>query len=172
MADGLSNTVFMSETIRGDGLNVTLPAGTTPPFPYRKILNAGSGSSPGAGPGYSSSGAPWSAFGNPISNPDLAAVLAVGTSWTAGQTGTGRGLSWLRGLNHNVTTNGYNTPNSRIPDTTMHGVGFFGPRSMHTGGAHALFGDGAVRFLGDNVDVTLHRAAHSRAGGETGVSFE
>jgi prepilin-type N-terminal cleavage/methylation domain-containing protein len=171
VTDGLSTTVIMSEAVRGDGTDVTLPAGTTPQFPYRKILNASTGSaSASPGPGYNGSGGGWS--GTPIMNPDLSAVLAVATNWRAGQAGTGRGLSWLRGLNHNVTTNGYNTPNSRIPDTTMHGVGFFGPRSLHTGGAHAVFGDGAVRFLGDNVDVALHRAAHSRAGGEVGASFE
>lgn len=171
VSDGLSNTVFMSEAIRGDGIDVTLPAGITPRFPYRKLLNASTGSSSASpGPGYNGSGGGWS--GTPISNPDLFAVLAVGTGWRAGQAGTGRGVSWLRGLNHNVTTNGYNTPNSRIPDTTMHGVGFFGPRGLHTGGAHALFGDGAVRFLGDNVDLALHRAAHSRAGHETGDSFD
>ena len=171
VTDGLSNTVVMSEATRGDGTDVTLPAGATPPFPYRKILNASTGSaSASPGPGYNGSGGGWT--GTPIQNPDLSAVLALSTNWRAGQAGTGRGVSWLRGLNHNVTTNGYNTPNSRIPDTTMHGVGFFGPRSMHTGGAHALFGDGAVRFLGDNVDLALHRAAHSRAGGESGVSFE
>ncbi len=46
VTDGTSNTVAMSETIRGDGLDVTLPSGTTPTFPYRKMLNGSSGISP------------------------------------------------------------------------------------------------------------------------------
>lgn len=161
--DGLSNTVVMSEAIRGDGVDATLPAGTTPPFPYRKSLNASSGSSPGSGPGYNSSGGGWP---SPFVNPDLSAVLAAQTGWKGSAAGNGRGTSWLRGLPHGVCTNGYTTPNSRIPDVTLHGTGFFGPRSMHTGGAHLMFGDGSVRFLSDSVDEVLHRAIHSRNGGE------
>lgn len=169
MSDGSSQTVFMSETIRGDDIDVTLPAGTTPLFPYRKLLSAGSGTSPGGGPGYTGSGGGWPT--GTIANPDLSAVLAVQTNWRATAGGNGRGVTWLRGLAHSVLTNGYNTPNSRIPDTTLHGTGFFGPRSLHAGGAHALFGDGSVRFLADSIDVGLHRALHSRDGGETVGEF-
>lgn len=166
--DGLSNTVIMSEAIRGDGIDVTPPAGTTPAFPYRKSLNAGSGTSPGTGPGYTSTGGGWP---SPIVNPDLSAVLAVQTGWKGSAAGNARGTSWLRGLAHNVCTNGYTTPNSRIPDVTLHGTGFFGPRSMHTGGAHVMLGDGSVRFLSDAMNAQLHRAIHSRNGGETVGDF-
>jgi prepilin-type N-terminal cleavage/methylation domain-containing protein len=170
VTDGLSNTVFMSESIRGDGVDINLPAGVMDKFPYQKLLNMSSGSSSSAtGPGYNGTGGGWS--GTPILNPDLATVILSGTNWRGGQAGTGRGVSWIRGLNHAVTTNGYLTPNSRIPDVTMHGVGFFGPRSFHVGGAHALFGDGTVRFLGDNIDTRLHRSLHSRNGGETVGEF-
>jgi prepilin-type N-terminal cleavage/methylation domain-containing protein/prepilin-type processing-associated H-X9-DG protein len=170
VTDGLSNTVFMSEAIRGDGEDITLPAGVADRFPYRKLLNmsTGSTSSP-TGPGYNGSGGGWS--GTPISNPDLETVRAAGTNWRGGQAGTGRGVGWIRGLNHSVTANGYLPPNSRIPDVTLHGVGFFAPRSFHTGGAHVLFGDGAVRFVGDNTDVAVHRSLHSRNGGETVSEF-
>jgi prepilin-type N-terminal cleavage/methylation domain-containing protein len=166
--DGLSNTVVMSEAIRGDGLDITLAAGTRDAYPYRKVLNMSTGAS-GSGPGYNGTGGGWS--GTPIANPDLSVVINSGTNWRGGAAGTGRGISWMRGLNHAVTTNGYNTPNSRIPDVTMHGDGYFGPRSFHTGGAHALFGDGTVRFLSDNIDLATHRALHSASGGETNVSF-
>ena len=40
-------------------------------------------------------------------------------------------------------------------------------RSRHTGGAHALFCDGTVRFLSDNLDLNLMRALSTMAGGET-----
>jgi len=163
--DGTSQTVLMSESIRGDGIDVTLPAGTTPLYPYTKILNASSGNSPGTGPGFTGTGGGWS--GSPIRNPDLTLVMAAQTTWRGGQAGTGRGISWLRGLAHNVMTNGYNTPNSRIPDITAHGIGFFGPRSLHAGGAHVLMTDGAVRFLNNSTNVAVHRALHSRNGRET-----
>jgi prepilin-type N-terminal cleavage/methylation domain-containing protein len=168
LSDGTSNTVTMSESIRGDGFDITLPAGTTDQFPYRKILNMTSGTS-GSGPGYNGTGGGWS--GTPISNPNLAVVMLTGTQWRGGASGTARGVGWIRGLNHAVTTNGYITPNSRIPDIGMHGNMFAGPRSLHTGGAHALFGDGTVRFLTDSIDVSLHRSLHSRNGGETVTSF-
>ncbi|OYW24861.1 MAG: prepilin-type cleavage/methylation domain-containing protein [Planctomycetales bacterium 12-60-4] len=164
--DGTSNTVFMSEAVRGDGQDVTLAAGATPLAPYRKMLNGSSGSSP-SGPaagGYSGTGSGWT--GNPIADPDLNPVVAAHTSWRGGENGSGRGLSWVRSLTANVTTNGYNTPNSPIPDITLHGAGFYGPRSLHTGGAHALFGDGAVRFLSDSIDTAIHHGLHSRDGGE------
>jgi len=169
VTDGTSNTVFMSEAIRGDGVDFDLPAGVMDRFPYQKSLNKTTGvTSNPAGQGYLG-GAGWPA--GLIQNPDLAAVAATGTNWRGGQAGTGRGISWLRGLNMATITNGYLTPNSRIPDIFMHGDGFFGPRSFHTGGAHVLLGDGAVRFLSNNTDVGLCRALHSRNGGETVSEF-
>jgi prepilin-type N-terminal cleavage/methylation domain-containing protein/prepilin-type processing-associated H-X9-DG protein len=165
-SDGVSNTVFMSETVRGDGEDASLPAGMPPGFPYRKILNGSTGCSP-SGPatgGYTGSGSGWPS--GTIANPDLVPVVAGHTSWRGGAGTSGRGQSWLRGLSTNVLTNGYNTPNSHIPDITMHGTGYYGPRSLHAGGAHVLLGDGSVRFLGDGTNLAVHRALHSRAGGE------
>lgn len=161
--DGTSNTVVMAEAIRGDGQDITLPAGTLPKFPYQKSLGA-SGTSPGAGPGYTGTSGGWP--GGSIANPDLTAVVASGTNWRGGQVGTGRGISWLRGLALNVLTNGYNTPNSRIPDINIHGTGFFGPRSFHPGGANVALGDGSVRLLPNEIDGDLQRALFSINGGE------
>lgn len=166
ITDGTSGTVFMSETARGDGTDVVLTAGLAPSFPYRKLLNGSTGCSP-AGPstgGFRGISNGW--LPGTIINPNLDLVVAAQTRWVAGGAGSGRGLSWVRGISANVTTNGYSTPNSKIPDITMHGTGFFGPRSLHTGGAHALLCDGAVRFLSDNIDLSLHRAIHSRNGNE------
>jgi prepilin-type processing-associated H-X9-DG protein len=68
-------------------------------------------------------------------------------------------------------TNGYTTPNNRIPDLVVHFTGFFGPRSFHTGGANVLMGDGTIRFLSNNIDARTHRALHSRNGGEVPGEF-
>lgn len=47
----------------------------------------------------------------------------------------------------------------------------YGPSSQHTGGAHFLMGDGAVRFISENVAVTTFDALVSRAGGEVVGEF-
>ncbi|WP_339735390.1 DUF1559 domain-containing protein [uncultured Gimesia sp.] len=39
--------------------------------------------------------------------------------------------------------------------------------SYHVGGAHFVFGDGRVRFLSENIDMTLYRAISTRAKRET-----
>ena len=39
-------------------------------------------------------------------------------------------------------------------------------RSMHQGGAHALFGDGSVRFLAESIDTKLSQALGTKAGNE------
>jgi len=49
--------------------------------------------------------------------------------------------------------------------------GFRPASSAHTGGAHVLMSDGAVKFASDNVDSNVWNAAHSRAGGEVQSEF-
>ena len=43
ITDGASNTVFMSESIRSTGADMTLTAGTTPTYPYQYTLNGSTG---------------------------------------------------------------------------------------------------------------------------------
>ncbi|MFM7291991.1 MAG: DUF1559 domain-containing protein [Planctomycetia bacterium] len=43
-------------------------------------------------------------------------------------------------------------------------------RSFHQGGAHAVMGDGSVRFVGNNVDPTTWQRAGSRADGQVNTS--
>ena len=172
ITDGASNTVFMSESVRSVGADVTLPAGTLPRFPYQLTLNGSSGVSAAlqAVQGLAPSGGAWSAFsvGGVIQNPDLNAVWPTMSGWRGSSSAAlrGRGVSWAASGALCTLTNGYTTPNSRIPDLVTHFTGFFGPRSYHVGGAHALLGDGTVRFLSDSIDATTHRNLHSRAGGE------
>lgn len=159
--DGTSNTVLISETIRGDGSDATLASGVYPRFPYRKMLNGSSGISP-AGPfggGYTGSSAGWPS--GLVSDPNLLPVVLGHTSWRGGSSGSARGFSWVRSLTHCVTTNGYITPNSSIPDVIFHGSGFFATRSFHPGGAQAVFGDGSVRMLSNTVETKVHQAMHS-----------
>lgn len=176
--DGASNTVFLSESVRSQGADIALPAGTLPQFPYRYTLNGSGGVSSGlnAVPGMLATGGAWSGYTNGnmmISDPDLAAVWPSFTDWRGGESPAlrGRGISWAFSGAINSLTNGYNPPNSRIPDVVTHMTGYFGPRSWHPGGASVAMGDGTVRFLSDSLDTLLHRALHSRDGGEVVGAF-
>ena len=171
--DGTSNTVIMSETVRSVGDDMTLTAGTTPQFPYQATLNGSSGLSPGLNPvpGVLSTGGVWGAWTNSsgmVFNPDLVVAWPTFTAWRGGSSPAirGRGISWAFSGAINSLTNGYITPNSRIPDVVTHWTGYFAPRSYHIGGAQVALGDGAVRFLSDSIDADLHRALHSTNGGE------
>lgn len=46
------------------------------------------------------------------------------------------------------------------------GDGQGAPASQHVGGCHATMGDGAVRFINENIDFTIHRNLNSVSGGE------
>lgn len=169
--DGASNTVFMSETVRSVGADMTLTAGTTPPWPYQYTLNGSTGlnSALQSTQGIPVTGAPWTAGPNGMNfNPNLATVWPTLTGWRgAGSTALrGRGDCWAIAGVCSSMTNGYTTPNSRIPDIVTHFTGFFGPRSYHAGGANVLLGDGSVKFLTNGIDVAVHRGLHSRNGRE------
>ena len=45
------------------------------------------------------------------------------------------------------------------------------PNSFHTGGVQTMMGDGSVRFVSENVDLNLWRAIGTRSSGET-ASFD
>lgn len=161
--DGLSQTILMGEAIRGDGQDIVMPAGERDRFPYRKLLNMTSGTTSNRdGPGYQGG-----VFGGGIiQDPNLALVTQLGTDWRGGAAGTGRGVGWIRSLNHAVHLSGYIPPNSRIPDVGIHGIGFFAARSFHPGGVHALLADGSVRWISESIQLPVYRALHSRNGGE------
>ena len=54
-----------------------------------------------------------------------------------------------------------------IDAATVKGVGDpNGASSKHTGGAHVLMADGAVRFVSNNIDPKIYKALISRDGGE------
>ncbi len=152
ITDGLSNTVMLSETLKGDKIVST---GAMPKAPHRRIGSwNGSSSNPPGVPGF--------VLGGTIRDPDLAAISATITSWRGL-----RGENWIRGVPYSVVANGYLTPNSRIPDVNVHGRGWFAPRSMHTGGAQVTLGDGSTHLLSDSIDRAIHIALHSSNAGDT-----
>lgn len=178
ISDGTSTTVMLSESVRSTGADITLPAGMLPPYPYQYTMNGSTGVNSGlqASQGLAPSGAPWSGFVNGqgmISNPNLSAVWPAMSGWRGASSLAlrGRGTSWAHSGAISTMTNGYTTPNSKIPDIVVHFTGFFAPRSWHVGGAHLVLGDGAVRFVSDNIDTITHRNLHSRNGGDIVSEF-
>jgi prepilin-type N-terminal cleavage/methylation domain-containing protein/prepilin-type processing-associated H-X9-DG protein len=173
ITDGASNTVFASEAIRSVGDDFTMAAGTLPKYPYQYTLNGSSGvsSAQNPTPGLKATGGIWTSFvdaNGMISNPVLDPGWQTFTSWRGGSSPAlrGRGVSWAFSGAINSLTNGYNPPNSRIPDLVTHMTGFFGPRSFHPGGATVGLADGSVQFLTNTIDPAVQRALHSCRGGE------
>jgi prepilin-type N-terminal cleavage/methylation domain-containing protein/prepilin-type processing-associated H-X9-DG protein len=82
------------------------------------------------------------------------------------------GMSWVMGEICCTTYNHVGTPNGK----TCAGVGFPGsmanmsmqspPSSYHPGGVNVLMGDGAVRFIRDEISLPTWRALGTRNGGE------
>lgn len=44
-------------------------------------------------------------------------------------------------------------------------------RSRHTGGVHLLLCDGSIRFVSENVSLTIWRGLSTRSGGEVAGDF-
>ena len=51
------------------------------------------------------------------------------------------------------------------------GDGQAGPKSLHVGGVHALMGDGAVRFISQNINGIIHRRVIAMADGQVVGEF-
>ncbi|MSR32600.1 MAG: DUF1559 domain-containing protein [Gemmataceae bacterium] len=87
-------------------------------------------------------------------------------SWVNNITGT-RYRSWVRGCDgNNVCAGSKNIVNSiNTPSIATFNDMAFG--SQHSGGANFSMGDGSVRFLANQINLTTYRAAASYNGGET-----
>ena len=79
---------------------------------------------------------------------------ATGEFNGTGTVSTSRGSRWCNGVIAYMTVNTILPPNS--PACTVGAdfreAGQYPVQSRHTGGAHVLLGDGAVRFVSENID--------------------
>ncbi|MCE9631720.1 MAG: DUF1559 domain-containing protein [Planctomycetia bacterium] len=89
-----------------------------------------------------------------------------------------RGFSWANGEYRTTLYNHARSPNSDMMDclaalmstpdlTRMYaGYGWRAARSRHPGGVNVGLADGAVRFVGDDIEPAAWQALSTRAGGE------
>ena len=147
ITDGLTNTAFFSEKIRGTDVNdgnarsdSLVMSGTINPTP---------------------TGA----------DATFAACNALNPATTTRLTRR-QGMSWVMGEMCCTSYNHVAPPNAQ----TCAGPGFAGtmanmpmqvpPSSRHPGGANVLMGDGSARFIKDAVSLPTWRALGTRSGGE------
>jgi prepilin-type N-terminal cleavage/methylation domain-containing protein/prepilin-type processing-associated H-X9-DG protein len=71
-------------------------------------------------------------------------------------------------MNTGAGANGCNNePQANLPCTLGPNPGILASRSRHSGGVQAVFGDGSVRFINQNITIINWRALSSIRGGET-----
>jgi len=89
-----------------------------------------------------------------------------------------RGLSWGNPMMSGTGVNTIVTPNWKYPNGHECGGcgsgdarGVWATRSVHTGGSQHLLGDGAVRFISENIDFDLYQSLGSSNMGEVVGEF-
>lgn len=150
--DGASKTVAMSESILG----INPPVGTTQQSADRRFV-----------------------YGFTFLNPLSEAACRGTTQWNYQSP---RGFAWVSGEYRTGLFNNYWTPNSQEIDCVSAKTG--GPltmryaawgwraaRSLHLGFVNALFADGSVHRVTDEVDAAVWKAQATRDGGEQ-ISLE
>jgi prepilin-type N-terminal cleavage/methylation domain-containing protein/prepilin-type processing-associated H-X9-DG protein len=76
------------------------------------------------------------------------------------------GAAWAQPRNQ-VRITGWNRTQQNFHGTTMiNGTNAQEPYSFHSGGANFLFGDGSVKFLGEQISANTFVSLCTRAGGE------
>jgi prepilin-type N-terminal cleavage/methylation domain-containing protein len=160
--DGMSNSAMFGEIKLGPATTASTGAvAATDPFFYATARQVPFGQWD-AGPAADQTTWPGSQRGDMVPVPECDAV---------GNTNDViyRGKQYYRGIPVPSFYSHTLTPNSRRRDCIrgtgvdrIHGAA----RSYHTGGAHVVLGDGAVRFASDNIDGTVWRSVGSIGQGE------
>ena len=159
ITDGLSNTSAFAESVIGLP-GSPQPAPATRAARRRTYINVAcvwtSSTFPPATPG----------LRNGFTAPqDPAWFEAMTIAISRGFSGE-RGAGWINGREYWTGYNHYHPPNSSIMDMGTCGNGIFAARSEHTGGIQSVLCDGSVRFMSENIDLTVWRALGTRSGGE------
>ena len=152
VADGLSNTAAMSESLLGAG-----PENASGPLPGDPQLV------------YAYTG-----FGTPLND----ATCASATQWNVSNR---RGFMWASGEMRCASYNHYYPPNASTYDCVTNdttpgegiytAVAFRAARSRHSGGVNVLLGDGSVHLVSNGVALSTWRALATRAGSDIPGDF-
>jgi prepilin-type N-terminal cleavage/methylation domain-containing protein/prepilin-type processing-associated H-X9-DG protein len=147
VTDGLSNTAFFSEKIRGTDVNDADARSDS------LVMSGTIALTPNG------------------MDATRTACLALNPATTTRLTRR-QGMSWVMGEMCCTAYNHVGTPNT----ATCAGLGFSGsmanmpmdvpPSSRHSGGANLMMGDGSVRFVKNAVALPTWRAIGTRSGGE------
>ena len=142
VTDGTSNTAAFGEQLLGDGVN-SAPAAND--F-RRRVVEL-----PMA-----------------TQTTEVACTAAGAPAWS-GQ----RGAKWINGHMADAMYNHYFVPNAKVPDchNGFHNFAITSARSAHTGGVQVALVDGSVRFVSENLDLTIWRGIATRDGGEVISEF-
>jgi prepilin-type N-terminal cleavage/methylation domain-containing protein len=159
VTDGLANTIAMSE-------QVTYGSSTNGPKDLTRVRNANTVR------GNDGNNDAWPAE---ITEQEVM-TWGSGAAAVTSINGNKVGERWWRGQPGFTGFGTLLTPNSQYPNATFHCAGcnydgnvLMAARSMHPGGVHALMGDGAARFINDNIDWTTYQALGGRdEGNDTG----
>ncbi len=145
VTDGLSNTIFFSEKIRGQGT----PNARTDAFviPHQNTLDA-----------------TFAACSNINTLTATPLTSKYGYSWVMGE-------NCCTQYNHVATPNSHTCGGTGFPGSMTNMAMQVSAASRHTGGVQCMLGDGSVRFVTSSVDLNVWRAVGSRATGEV-VSLE
>lgn len=138
--DGMSQTAFFSEKIRGTGT----------PNPQTDLFQIS----------HQTSLANLTQTCNSINTLTNTPLTSKwGWSWTMGE-------NCCTAYNHVAVPNTNSCAGIGFPGTMTNMAMQVTANSYHTGGVHVLMGDGAVHFISSNIDLTVWRAMGTRAGGE------
>jgi prepilin-type N-terminal cleavage/methylation domain-containing protein len=139
LIDGSSSTVAFSEQLLGSSL--PSPSGSPPVDPAREVLEL------------------------PMGTPTTPAACANPGSGTWSAL---RGEKWINGHYGDTLYNHFYPPNSATWDcgNAFHNHALTAARSAHRGGVFTLLCDGAVRFVGDSIDLGIWRGLATRRGRE------
>ncbi len=147
--DGMSSTAMFAEIKRGPYVSgaSTAAVPATSPDDFRVATNVSG----------------WTSPADDL-NPPASCENRATPAWLY------RGLQYYRGLtvatfyNHTLTPN---APRRDCINSATLNNGHLAARSYHVGGAQVLLGDGAVRFVSENIDRATWRGIGTKNGNET-----